>query len=213
MNTQQQHGYDTNTGQVIALAGIIQSAYLVEHLAKTGKAPIESISPSINSLFEFDAKTPASVYGGIQGVALGLDILKQILTDASPKHYRGVIRYSLGILHLQKKLTADTQMMDIIRSRLKHAELKSAHFTNNINQVSASIAAIYQDTISTFKYRIQITGSMQQLQNTNNANLIRALLLAGIRAGVLWRQTGGHRWHLFFSKRRLLTAVTELLDS
>jgi high frequency lysogenization protein len=33
---------------------------------------------------------------------------------------------------------------------------------------------------------------------------IRALLLAGIRAAVLWRQVGGKRRHFFFGKGKIV---------
>lgn len=207
----QQNSQDQSTAQVIALAGILQSAYLVEQIATAGSAPAESINPSINSLFQFNAQTPAAVYGGVHGIQLGLRLLSEILSDSTTAQYRVTIRYALAILYLQKKLSANADMLSIVRSRLDHTALKSTHFTNNINEVSSSIAAIYQDTISTFKYRIQITGSMQQLQNPINANNIRALLLAGIRASVLWRQSGGHRWHLFFSRKRLLKTTNNTL--
>ena len=200
---------DSNINQVIALAGIVQCAYLVDQISKVGQAPTESLSPSINSLFQFDTETAADVYGGIHGIQLGLTVLNDVLSDNGAAKYRNTIRYALGILYLQKKLSANQDMLNVIRARLDHTALKYEHFTNNINDISASIAAIYQDTISTFRYRLQITGSMQQLQNPVNANTIRALLLAGIRAAVLWRQLGGRRWHLFLSRKRLLQATRE----
>jgi high frequency lysogenization protein len=211
LNNQKQ-SYSATTGQVIAMAGILQSAYLVDQIAKQGSTPAESMNPSINSLFQFDAQSPAAVYGGVHGIQLGLRLLRDILTEKNAAQYRSTIRYALGMLYLQKKLAAHPDMLSIIRSRLDHAVLKSTHFTNNINEISSSISAIYQDTVSTFKFRIQITGSMQQLQNPTNSNNIRALLLAGIRAAVLWRQTGGHRWHLFLSRKRLLNEAKRLLE-
>ena len=42
------------------------------------------------------------------------------------------------------------------------------------------------------------------------ADLIRALLLAGIRSAFLWRQLGGRRWKLLFRRRRLLALSREL---
>ena len=37
------------------------------------------------------------------------------------------------------------------------------------------------------------------------------LLLAGIRSARLWRQLGGHRWQLVFSRRKLLKALYPML--
>ena len=54
---------------------------------------------------------------------------------------------------------------------------------------------------------------MQFLQNPRNAERIRALLLAGIRSATLWRQLGGNRWQLFFSRRKILKDAYALLRS
>ena len=198
--------------QTIALAGVLQSAYLVDQIARTGTAPAESLNPTINSLFEFDADQAETVYGGIHGVKLGLQVLCDVLSGTNRSEYRTIIRYTLGLLYLQKKLAANDELLTIIRSRLEHTALKAEHFSDNMLSTTTSIAAIYQDTLSTFKFRIQVSGSVQQLQNRQNADNIRALLLAGIRAAVMWRQTGGRRWHLLLKRHQLQRSARELLE-
>jgi high frequency lysogenization protein len=51
------------------------------------------------------------------------------------------------------------------------------------------------------------------LENPDNQNLIRALLLAAIRAAVLWRQCGGRRLSLFLRRSALLEAASGLLEA
>jgi len=43
------------------------------------------------------------------------------------------------------------------------------------------------------------------------ANKIRTLLLAGIRAAVLWRQMGGNRWQLLFSRKDIINDAKMLI--
>lgn len=198
------------TGQTIALAGLLQAAYLVDQIARTGNAPLESFYPSINSLFAFDVSRSEDIYGGVHGVDLGLRLLQDILQGGNNSEYRHVIRYSLGLMYLEKQLARKPELMSIIHNRLEHAAVKAEHFTENPQSVAASIAAIYQDTLSTLKFRIQVSGSMQQLQIPANADNIRALLLAGVRAVVLWRQMGGRRWRLFFNRGKLLKQARQL---
>lgn len=198
--------------QVLALAGILQSAYLVDQVAQTGSAAAESVNPSINSLFNFDPESPEAIYGGVHGVKLGLQIFNDILGGTRTQSYRAAIRYALGILHLQKKLSTKPELLDVISSRLQHTAIKVDHFSNDSASIAASVAGIYQDTLSNFKYRIQVSGSMQQLQNPKNAEMIRALLLAGVRSSVLWRQMGGKRWQLMLSRQRLLACCRDLLQ-
>lgn len=64
----------------------------------------------------------------------------------------------------------------------------------------ARLADIYSNTISQLCSRIMIKGDQAHLSNVDNAAKIRALLLAGIRAALLWRQAGGDRWKLIFSR-------------
>lgn len=199
--------------QTLALAGVLQCAYMVDQIARTGTAPAESFNPSISSLFRFDVATAEEVYGGIHGVKLGLQVLNDILSGNQRDKYRSVIRYALGLLYLQKKLSGNGELMTIIRNRLEHTSVKAEHFSDSIHSTTANIAAIYQDTLSTFKFRIQVSGSMQQLQNPANADNIRALLLAGIRSAVLWRQSGGRRWWLLTRRRKMLSISRQLLSS
>lgn len=199
------------TSQTIALAGILQSVYLVDQIARTGVAPAESINPSINSLFSFDAPNVELVYGGLHGVKLGLQLLSDILSGTHRNEYKAITRYSMGVLFVQKKLSANPELLAILRNRLEHTSLKAEHFSDNRNSVYASLAGIYTDTVGTFKYRIQVSGSMEQLQNPHNADAIRALLLTAVRSAVLWRQTGGRRWHFLTKRSQIKTTARELL--
>ncbi|MDA0651534.1 MAG: DUF489 family protein, partial [Proteobacteria bacterium] len=57
-----------------------------------------------------------------------------------------------------------------------------------------------QDTLSTLSYRIKVTGSAQHLNNPQVADLVRAVLMCGIRAAFLWRQLGGSRLKLMWQR-------------
>ena len=87
------------------------------------------------------------------------------------------------------------------------------HFGLVHDNVIAACGGLYQDTLSTFSQRIQVQGDMRHLQQPSNAAKIRALLLTGIRAARLWRQLGGHRWQLVFSRGKLLNELRPLLRS
>ena len=49
------------------------------------------------------------------------------------------------------------------------------------------------------------------LTNPANQNRIRALLLAGVRAAILWRQSGGSRLTLLLRRKALLAEGQRLL--
>jgi high frequency lysogenization protein len=133
-----------------------------------------------------------------------------MLSGHSIDPYRSSLRYALAVLHLQRQLAGDEALLATIGRRLRHSALQANHFADNSDDIAASCAAVYQDTISTYRYRIKINGSVQALQSPLSVNRIRALLLAGIRSATLWRQLGGRRWHIALSRKKMLTAIKNL---
>lgn len=196
--------------QALALAGLLQATYLVDCVARSGQVDTATFNATTHSLFAFEPADAEAVYGGRQNLRLGLDILANLLGGQRRAEYQNALRYAVGVLHLQRQFAANAEMQRVVRDRLAHAEKKLEHFTQETSEISSSLAGIYQDTISKLKYRIQVSGSMQQLQNPANADKIRALLLAAIRSAHLYRQLGGSRWQLVLGRKKLLAAATSL---
>jgi len=199
--------------QVLALAAIVQGTVLVDQIARTGQAEPQALEASINSLFAFSATTVEEAYGGIENLEVGIRGLRDLLSGNDYGERRAVMRYCLGVLHLHKKLRGDDTTASLLRNRLQHAAKNKEMNNIDISSLSSSLSSIYQDTISKYNFRIQITGSAQELQNPNNAARIRSLLLASIRASYLWRQAGGSRWKLIFQRNRLFAQAKQLLGT
>lgn len=197
----------------LALAGLFQAVALVEQTAKTGQATPEAFITSINSILDLNPDTSLDVYGGdIKNLRTGLELLNELLIKNTPKH-QDLIRYALGVLHLQKKLSVRKDMLNMIASRVEQARQQSQHFSNTHDNVIANLGSIYSDTLSTFRFRIQVKGDYNYLQQQRIANQIRALLLAAVRSAMLWRQLGGNRWQLIFQRKKIAGCVKEMLTS
>ena len=190
--------------QVIALAGVAQAARMVDQISKTGSYPVEFLEPSIHSLFVFSPDDAAELYAGVAGVKLGLHNLSNLLADKNATENQDLVRYVFSLLYLERKFANNSDMMSVVRSRLEHTSFRAEHFSSNVNELCHSISGIYQDTLSQQRFRITVTGSAPLLQDPKNADIIRSLLLAGIRAAFLWRQLGGHRWKLLWQRKKLL---------
>lgn len=189
--------------QTIALAGAAQAARLVDQVSRTGSCPPEFLQASLNSLFVFDTESVEAIYGGLPGIKLGLDTLAMVLHNQQPPEQRDMVRYIFNLLYLERKFAADPAMMAVVRSRLEHASFRAEHFAAHASDICHSVSGIYQDTLSNLKFRIKVSGSAQHLENSQTADTIRALLLAGIRATFLWRQLGGRRWKLLLQRRAI----------
>jgi len=173
---------------------------MVDLAAKTGTWPSAFVEASVHSLFSFEPDAVDAVFGTRQGIQLGLEQLAACLRVSQDPAAADTLRYMLAILQLEKRFNKRDDLQAIVHSRLKHAAYKAENFTANINSLSANISAIYQDTLSTLPFRIKVTGSAQHLNNPQVADVVRTLLLCGVRAAFLWRQLGGTRLKLMLSR-------------
>ena len=95
----------------------------------------------------------------------------------------------------------DNLMLDEVSKRLNKIESQFEFFTLNHENTIAKLGHLYQETISTLGPKIIVSGEQPHLSNKINANKVRALLLAGIRSAVLWKQCGGSRWQILFGRK------------
>ncbi len=194
----------------LALAGVVQAAILVEQVAKTGQVPQDAYKCSIQSVFDLNPATTLDVYGGTaRDLRIGLEALRDML-GGQHKHQEAT-RYALGALHLQKKLSGRRDMLNTIATRISQAASQAEHFSSTHDNVIGNLGQIYSETISTFRFRIQVMGDYNYLQQPRIASQIRALLLAAIRSAMLWRQLGGNRWQLLLQRKALAAEVDKLL--
>ncbi|PAU65501.1 lysogenization regulator HflD [Pseudomonas sp. PIC25] len=198
--------------QLVALGAVFNAAALVDKVAKTGQISEAALGCMLGSLLVRDPKDTLEVYGGDDlNLREGYRALASALERDPTSLQREPLRYALGLLGLERQLAKRDDMLQVIGSRLDQIQQQVQHFGLTHENVIAACGGLYQDTLSTFRQRIQVHGDMRYLQQAGNAAKIRALLLAGIRSARLWRQLGGNRWQLVFSRRKLLTNLYPLL--
>ena len=193
--------------QTLALAGIYQAASLVKQIANKGSANNAQIEACVETLFRFDAETVEEVYGDRANIINGAKVLQKNLTSislsGSNKENRDIeiTKYIISLIMLEKTLEKRPKMLDEISDRLKNIEEKFEFFPLGHDNTYAKLGHLYKETISTLGPKIIVSGEQPYLSNENNASKVRAVLLAGIRSAVLWRQCGGSRWQFFFGQK------------
>ena len=198
--------------QLVALGAVFEAAVLVDRIAKTGQAAEASLGCMLGSLLIVDPRDPLHVYGGDDlNLRDGYRALVSALERDPGSLQREPLRYALSMLGLERQLAKRDDMLQIIGKRLPQIQGQVEHFGLVHENVIAASGALYQDTLSTLRQRIQVHGDMRHLQQPSNASKIRALLLAGIRSARLWRQLGGHRWQLVISRRKLLKELYPMM--
>lgn len=199
------------TDRALALAGLLQAVQLVQRIAQQGPGESEALRPSLESLFVIDAPDTAAVFGGAANVAPGLRLLQEQLKPTRSERDMELARYVVALLHLQKKLAGRRELIEAIRNGIARIERQRAIFGVVHENVVAALADLYSETVSTLTPRIMVSGDPAYLENPANANRVRALLLAGVRAAMLWRQSGGSRLKLLFNRSGYLAAVHHCL--
>ncbi len=212
--------------QLVALAAVSQCAALVRDLAYQGQVPQDQMAACINPLIQLQAPGIDHIYPEPGALSRGFQTLQDMFSNDRLQAYGETIRYTLDMLLLRNKLMADSSMQDTLRRRLQYLDPfpSSLPEESNDNQgddtenklfslqehILEQLANLYQDTISTLSYRIQVQGKIDNLKNERIANSIRALLLAGIRSAVLWYQLGGRRWRLVVHRKRIKETANSL---
>jgi high frequency lysogenization protein len=205
----------SDTERLIALAGIFQATSLVRDIAVTGRCDEADFEACIHSLFRIDAETAEDVYGQMVRLRTGFRAIAEQLggqqyAQSQETRDMDVAKYAINIMVLERRLAKDPEMLKAIADGIARAENQAEHFTKTHENVIANLAHVYAQTISTLKPRVMVNGQHNYISNTSHANEIRALLLAAIRAAVLWRQCGGSRWQLFFKRNAIVTEAAKL---
>lgn len=201
------------TNIVLALAGIFQSAILVKNIAETGQLNETAFQASINSIYKIDAPDVPSVYSGNTGLLIGLQELKLWCDKTNNYKKNDVNRYIYSLMYLERKIANDKAKLNVLTRRIKQAVSQANYFTGTHPTVLSSLASIYVDLFGSYSFRIQVLGAAEILSKPEVANKIRALLLAGIRSTVLWRQLGGGRLQLIFSRFKIFQVAQALILS
>lgn len=199
--------------QVLALAGMFQAAAVIDELAFSGNLDDSAFEASLGSLFTFDAETPREVFGGVAPLERGFAALQAYLGGELASGSRNVAYYVLSMMKVAARLTRDRELSGVVLERLRDIERNREEFGMSRSAIVIKIDALYQETISNLRPRIMVAGEQNYLMNTDTAARVRTLLLAGVRAAVLWRQLGGSKWKLLFSRKRYIAVARDLAES
>lgn len=203
-----QHSLST---QIIALAALCQALKLVQQVARSSELDKEALSLILQSVAVIDAERPLQIYG--DDAANLQDGFKLIVDQLGDKPQKDVelTRYIVGVLALERRLAKTPANLARLGDKLQHLQRQLQHFSVLDDNMLANLADIYADCISSLGGRIQIYGQPELLKQPAVQHKVRALLLAAVRAAVLWRQAGGSRLNFIFKRRKLVEQARQML--
>lgn len=198
--------------QTLALAGVFQSAVLIEQLATSGEINNAAFDCCYDSLFTFDSQTTIDVFGDLAGLTRGMQALSEYLGGNNQQSGKNIAYYVLSMLKIAGELKRRDELANQIQTTLENIQTQAREFDFSRGNIIAKIDGLYQNTVSTINPRIIVRGDQNYLRNPDNVSKVRTLLFAGIRASVLWHQLGGSKLKLVFSRKKYVTSAQQFLD-
>jgi len=198
----------------IAFAATCQAATLVQQFAHNGfSKDREDMAILMKSLLVTQPDSTLSIYGDdLTRLKTGIETALAQLGGGNGKLDTEIGRYWVSLLSLSQKLNKSPESKTQLVQRLQQIERQLLLYKGDImaDQMVANLAAIYSDVISPLGTKIHVLGMQDYLVRPDIQQKIRATLLAGIRAGILWQQVGGTRWQFLFSRKKLLNQMKSL---
>ena len=199
--------------RTMALAGVFQAAELVHACANGRSVDERAVRCSISSTLRLDAATVTDVYFEPHGLSVGFTRLASQLDSGGRSQLPEVARYTSDLIALERQLMRRHDLVERVQHGVRLARNQvqggDAVVLNDATglldeAVLGTLAQTYKDTLSHLRPRIMVRGDPELLKHAARADKIRALLLAGIRSCVLWRQVGGSRRWMLFKRKQIL---------
>jgi len=199
---------------VITLAAVCQAAHWVQKLARDGQVNEDELAMMLQSVMETSPENTLAVYGGdVANLKTGLITLVDHLGNDNQQKDPELTRYVVSLLGLERRLMKKRKALNELGDRIQQSQRQLTHYDITSDTLTSSLASIYSDVISPLGAPIQVAGNPEVLKQPVNQHKIRALLLAGIRSAVLWRQVGGKRRSIIFSRAKIVATAQHLLNS
>lgn len=198
--------------QTITMAAVCQVAALVQKIARSGENIDADLKVMLESIVITSPENTLDAYGNDSAnLKTGLNALVEQLGNQTKQKDPELTRYVVSLLGLERRLANKRGQLSLLGERIEQCQRQLAHYEINSDTLVASLASIYSDLLSPLGTPIQVAGEPERLKQTGNQHKIRALLLAGIRSSVLWRQVGGKRRNILFGRSKMVACAQQLL--
>lgn len=195
---------------MLALAGVAQAVQLLDTLAETGQCSKSDYSRNVLALLNSEPDTDQEIFGEPGELDAGLKLLQVLCTQGGESRK---MRYVAQILYLQKRLMRRKDVLGKVASGIKQANRQLEFYGTDSDALVFALDDLYQSTLSTLGFRIQIYGQHDFLSQQRVAAQVRTLLFSGVRFSLLWRQFGGSSAQLLLSKRSLADLSKQLIKN
>ena len=193
--------------QTIAMAALCEAALLIQQVSKGQAFDSQALATLVAGIMNTAPENVDQVYPNLASLKQGSYLLVHQLSGQATSKDVEVTRYLAGMMSLSKKLLNNQTALTGLSTSLKEVERRLEHFDITDASIIGNFADIYSKNISPIGQKIKVIGTPQNLKQPIIQNQVRAVLLAGVRAAVLWRQMGGKRRQFIFSRNKILKSA------
>jgi len=190
--------------RTLSLAALTQAACLVESIAQEGKCDSSHFEQNLDALLDDD-------YIKDRHFSMGCTKLHQLLTGRDINHAKHILAHTATLMAIEKKLAKQPDLLKHIAHDMKRIHKQAAYFDNAYHEnVLASIAHTYGETVSSINPRVIVRGKPEHLSQKQHTEKVRCLLFSGIRAAWVWRTSGGNAMRLIFGRKKIIRQLEKL---
>lgn len=195
--------------RTLALAGLVQALAQVRRIADTGQADARVLGTAMDSIFRIDAASPAAVFGGGDALQPGLTLLRDYFDNQLRDEQ--LPRLVLAVMQLERRFVRDDAMAARVQAGIRAQSAAADRLGSGHPDVLTGLGSVYAETLSHLRPRVLVQGNPHYLGQATVVAEVRAVLLAAVRAAVLWRQLGGSLWDFILRRKELVTLVRSQL--
>lgn len=203
-------------GETIALAALFQCCAQISRVANTGYMDEHAAAAVVRGLLVTNPQSVEDIYSPgrlMTGFKQLVDSFDRTMGNKTSETI-AITQNALKIIALEINISRNSAIFNRMGSEIDRLYANILAKEPDYLEASPEIildnnylkdfSNLYQSLISPNFPKLIIYGEEQYLSNPVNQDRIRALLLSGIRAVVLWRQLGGRRRFLFFRRKAIV---------
>ena len=202
--------------ETLALAALFQSCTQIQRVARSGYVDQHAAAAVLRGIIVTNPQTCEDIYHPSKLLVGFRQIVSSLGGNGAEKSAQTleITKTAFKLISLELAIEKNAEIfnrlgsqIDEVRSQvlILHPEYENADPSVVMDQACIKMFAdLYSSIISPNFPKLIIFGEEEYLQRIDNQELIRALLLAAIRAIVLWRQVGGRRRFFIFRRKAII---------